>query len=129
VSEDVNPDIGDSTITETYGVGGCAMACAPAIVQFVGGSVETALATTHAAYEITMTENPELTIPALGFRGTPTGIDVARVVRTGIAPPVNTGMAGKVAGTGQVGAGLVTPPMSCFVAALEGLAAFAETPG
>jgi hypothetical protein len=86
VSEDVNPDIGDSTITETYGVGGCAMACAPAIVQFVGGSVETALATTHAAYEITMTENPELTIPALGFRGTPTGIDVARVVRTGRSP-------------------------------------------
>jgi hypothetical protein len=30
-----------------------------------------------------------------------------------------------VAGTGQVGAGLVTPPMECFTAALDALAAAA----
>lgn len=121
-ADDVNPDIGDSTITETYGIGGCAMACAPAIVQFVGGSVDDAFATTRSAYEITLAVNPNLTIPALDFRGTPTGIDATKVLRTGILPPVNTGMAGRVAGTGQVGAGLVTPPISCFVDAVEALA-------
>ena len=78
-------------------------------------------------YEIALAENPAFTIPALDFRGTPTGIDVTRVVRTGVLPQINTGMAGRVAGTGQVGAGLVTPPMECFVAALEALAQEART--
>jgi hypothetical protein len=125
--DDVNPDIGDSTITETYGIGGMAMACAPAIVRFVGGTVDAAVAKTLSAYEITLAENPNLQIPGLDFRGTPTGIDAVRVVRTGIVPPVNTGMAGRVAGTGQVGAGLVEPPMSCFVQATEALAELAES--
>jgi hypothetical protein len=121
--DDVNPDIGDSTITETYGIGGMAMACAPAIVRFVGGTVDAAFATTRAMYDITLTEHPHLQIPALDFRGTPTGIDVTAVVRASRPPAVNTGMAGKVAGTGQVGAGLVTPPMDCFVDAVRALAA------
>ena len=67
-------------------------------------------------------ENPAFGIPILEFRGTPTGIDVDAVVRTGILPQINTGMAGRVAGTGQVGAGLVTPPMACFTQALQALA-------
>ncbi len=120
--EDANPDIGDSAITETAGLGGFSMATAPAIVRFVGGSVPDALATTERMYEITVTENPAYAIPILEFRGAPTGIDVTRVIRTGILPQINTGMAGKVAGTGQVGAGLVTPPMECFTAAIEALA-------
>ena len=98
------------------------MATAPAIVRFVGGSVPDALATTERMYEITVTENPAYAIPILEFRGAPTGIDVTRVIRTGILPQINTGMAGKVAGTGQVGAGLVTPPMECFTAAIGALA-------
>jgi len=126
--DDVNPDIGDSTITETYGIGGMAMACAPAIVRFVGGSVAEAVAKTMSAYEITFTESPHLQMPTLDFRGTPTGIDAARVVRTGIVPPVNTGMAGRVAGTGQVGAGLVEPPMDCFVQAALALAESVPVP-
>jgi hypothetical protein len=126
-TEDVNPDIGDSTITETWGIGGCAMACAPAIVRFVGGSVDQAFETTRSAYEITLTESDDFRIPALEFRGTPTGIDATRVVRTGILPPVNTGMAGATAGTGQVGAGLATPPMECFSAAVDALAERAKT--
>ena len=73
-------------------------------------------------YEITLAENPTYQVPVLEFRGTPTGIDVTRVVRTGILPHINTGMAGKVAGTGQVGAGLVTPPAESFPAALAALA-------
>jgi hypothetical protein len=119
---DANPDIGDSAITETAGLGGFAMAAAPAIVRFVGGSVSDALATTARMYEITLAEHPVFSIPALDFRGAPCGIDVTKVVRTAILPQINTGMAGKVAGTGQVGAGLVTPPESVFPAALRALA-------
>ncbi|HEX6876881.1 MAG TPA: DUF1116 domain-containing protein [Nocardioidaceae bacterium] len=121
--EDANPDIGDSAITETAGIGGLAMATAPAIVRFVGGSVPDALATTRRMYDITVGENPAFAIPVLEFRGAPTGIDVTAVVRGGVLPQINTGMAGRVAGTGQVGAGLVTPPMECFTQALEALAA------
>ena len=120
--DDANPDIGDSAITETMGIGGMVMAGAPAIVRLVGGTVPDALATTARMYEITETENPAFALPILEFRGSPTGIDVSRVLRTGILPQINTGMAGRVAGTGQVGAGLVTPPMECFTAAVLALA-------
>ncbi|MFG1942943.1 DUF1116 domain-containing protein [Nonomuraea sp. NPDC048826] len=119
---DANPDIGDSTITETSGLGGFAMAAAPAIVRFVGGEVADAVAATRSMYEITLAEHPAYQIPGLGFRGTPTGIDVTLVARTGLLPVVNTGIAGKVAGTGQVGAGLVSPPAEAFTAALRALA-------
>jgi hypothetical protein len=121
--EDANPDIGDSAITETIGLGGFAMAAAPAIVRFVGGSVADALANTRRMYEITLAEHATFAIPVLDFRGTPLGIDVTKVVRTGILPQINTGMAGKVAGTGQVGAGLVKPPPEIFPLALRALAA------
>jgi hypothetical protein len=121
--DDANPDIGDSAIAETMGIGGMVMATAPAIVRFVGGSVPDALAVTARMYEITETENPAFAVPILEFRGAPTGIDVTRVLRTGTLPQINTGMAGRVPGTGQVGAGLVTPPMECFTAAIQGLAA------
>jgi len=120
--QDANPDIGDSAITETGGLGGFAMAAAPAIVRLVGGTAATALANTARMYEITLAEHPLFAVPALDFRGTPTGIDVTLVARTGILPQINTGMAGKVAGTGQVGAGLVTPPPEVFPSALAGLA-------
>ena len=120
--EDANPDIGDSAITETAGIGGFTMAAAPAIVKFVGGEVGEAIAATQSMYEITMAENAAYQVPVLGFRGSPTGIDVTKVVRTGILPHINTGMAGKVAGTGQVGAGLVNPPAEIFPAALAALA-------
>ena len=120
--DDANPDIGDSAITETAGIGGFAMAAAPAIVRFVGGEVADAIEATQQMYEITLAENPAYQIPVLDFRGSPTGIDVTKVVRTGILPHINTGMAGKVAGVGQVGAGLVNPPGEIFPAALEALA-------
>ncbi len=120
--DDANPDIGDSAITETAGIGGFAMAAAPAIVKFVGGDVPFALRTTQTMYAVTVGEHTAYQVPILDFRGTPTGIDVAAVVRTGILPQINTGMAGRVAGTGQVGAGLVTPPAECFTAALTALA-------
>ncbi|MDQ1738227.1 MAG: hypothetical protein QOH56_4478 [Pseudonocardiales bacterium] len=120
--EDANPDIGDSAITETAGLGGFAMAAAPAIVRFVGGQVSDALNASRRMYEITIGEHPMYAIPILDFRGTPTGIDVTKVVRTQILPQINTGMAGKQAGVGQVGAGLVTPPAEVFPKALAALA-------
>ncbi len=124
--EDANPDIGDSTIMETAGVGGFAMAAAPAIVRFVGGEAGDALDATRSMYGITLAEHPHYQVPILDFRGTPVGIDVTRIARTGILPFVNTGIAGKVAGTGQVGAGLVSPPMNAFTDAVRALAEHAE---
>jgi len=120
---DAAPDIGDSTITETAGLGAFSMASAPAIVRFVGGSPEDALAITRRMYEITLAESENWRIPALDFRGTPTAIDLRRVVETGILPAVNTGIAHREAGVGMVGAGLVRPPESCFK---DALAAFVE---
>lgn len=121
--DDANPDMGDSTIVETIGLGGFAMAAAPAVAGFVGaGAASDAALTTHAMAEITITENPEWTIPALDYKGVPTGIDIRRVVETGLVPTINTGIAHKKPGIGQVGAGVVKAPMACFEAALRGLA-------
>ena len=127
--EDANRDIGDSTITETIGIGGMAMAAAPAIVRFVGGTPDDAVAATLAMYDITWAESASYQLPALGFRGTPLGIDCREVVHTGVLPTVNTGIAHKDPGVGQVGAGLVEPPMEAFVAATRALAASAADPG
>jgi hypothetical protein len=122
--QDAAPDLGDSVITETAGIGGFAMAAAPAIVKFVGGTPEDALEVTRRMYEITAAENDVYRIPILDFRGTPTAIDLRKVVETGILPAINTGIAHKDAGVGQIGAGLVKPPENCFK---DALAAFAET--
>lgn len=124
---DAAPDIGDSVITETAGVGGMAMAAAPAIVQFVGGTASQARDFTRRMYEITLAENQAYKIPGLDFRGTATGIDVMRVLETGIVPVVNTGIAHKEPGIGMVGAGLVKPPMKCFEDAFVAFAANAKT--
>ena len=121
-SDDANPDIGDSAITETIGLGGFAMAAAPAIVGFVGGTAAGAVQRTLAMYEITLAEHPSYQIPILESRGTPTGIDATLVVRTGVRPQINTGVAGREPGIGMVGAGLVEAPLECFVDAVNALA-------
>jgi len=126
-AEDANPDIGDSVIAETAGIGGFAMAAAPAIVQFVGGSAKDAVNFTLKMYEITAAENNIYKIPTLDFRGTPTGIDIRKVVETGILPSINTGIAHKDPGIGQIGAGLVKPPMNCFEDALQAFVEDLET--
>lgn len=115
-------DIGDSAITETYGIGGFAMACAPAIVPLVGGTVSEAIEYSRTMADITTTTNPALTIPILGFRGTATGIDVRKVEETGILPVINTAIAHKEAGIGMIGAGLTHPPIEAFHAATLALA-------
>jgi hypothetical protein len=120
---DAARDIGDSVITETSGIGGFAMAAAPAIVKFVGGSPQDALDITRRMYEICITENDAYQIPSLNFRGTPTGIDVRKVVETGILPAINTGIAHKEPGIGMVGAGLVKPPEKAF---RDAVVAFAQ---
>ncbi|MTI94652.1 MAG: DUF1116 domain-containing protein [Firmicutes bacterium] len=115
---DANPDLGDSTITETFGIGGFAMASAPAIVKFVGGSPQDALEYSRSMYRITLGENSSYTIPNLNFRGIPTGIDLRKVLEEDILPALNTGIAHKDAGVGQIGAGVVNPPLACFKKAL-----------
>ena len=121
--DDANPDIGDSAIVETIGLGGGAMAASPAVARFVGaGGVAEALAATAETAEITLAEHPHFRIPALDDRGAPVGIDVRKVVETGITPLINTGIAGRMAGTGQIGAGVVRAPLACFTGALEALA-------
>lgn len=117
--DDANPDLGDSAITETCGLGGFAMAAAPAIVQFVGGTSQDAINYTQEMYNITLTTNPAYTIPYLNFHPVPTGIDVLKVIETNITPIINTGIAHRKTGIGQVGAGIVRAPMECFTAALR----------
>lgn len=120
--EDANPDIGDSAITETAGIGGFAMAASPAIVQFVGGCAADAQGYSRRMYEITVDENKYFSIPQFDFRGTATGIDIRKVLEKGVLPQINTGMAHREPGVGQVGAGLVNPPMACFEKALGAFA-------
>jgi len=120
--QDANPDLGDSAITETIGLGSLAMAGAPAVVEYVGGTPQFALETTMKMYEITAGESQAFKLPSLQFRGTPLGIDIRKVVRTGITPVINTGIACKRPGVGQIGAGLTAVPMQCFEKALEAFA-------
>ncbi|HOJ85690.1 MAG: DUF1116 domain-containing protein [Elusimicrobiales bacterium] len=117
--EDANPDIGDSAITETNGLGGFAIAAAPAIVQFVGGKAGESINYTLKMYEITVGENNIYKIPSLDFRGTPTGIDLVKVVKKGIMPFIDTGVAHKKPGVGQVGAGVVKAPKEPFINAFK----------
>jgi hypothetical protein len=124
--EDANPDIGDSSITETVGCGGFAMAAAPAIVRFVGGTSSLALSVTQEMYQITAGEHEFFTVPVLNFRGTPLGIDIRKVMGSGIPPFINTGIAHKEPGVGMVGAGLVRAPKKCFE---DAFAAFVEKYG
>jgi uncharacterized protein DUF1116 len=124
---DANPDIGDSAILEAVGLGAFAMAAAPAVAGFVGaGGFAEALAYTRAMSEIAAARHPMWGIPALEFAGTPTGIDVRRVVETGIAPAINTGIAHRMPGVGQVGAGVARAPLACFEQALMALAGHAR---
>ncbi|WNS74752.1 DUF1116 domain-containing protein [Bacillus sp. DTU_2020_1000418_1_SI_GHA_SEK_038] len=120
--EDSGLDIGDSAITETYGIGGFAMATAPAIVALVGGTVEDAIGYSTKMKEITTTENPNVTIPMLDFMGVPTGIDVRKVIQTGIMPIINTAIAHKDPGIGMIGAGITNPPVEAFEKAMLALA-------
>ncbi|WP_423801985.1 DUF1116 domain-containing protein [Neobacillus sp. SAB-20_R2A] len=119
--EDSGLDIGDSAITETYGFGGFAMATAPAIVALVGGTVEEAIGFSTKMKEVTTTQNPNVTIPLLDFMGLPTGIDVRKVVQTGIMPVINTAIAHKEAGIGMIGAGITYPPVEAFEKAMLAL--------
>lgn len=125
--DDANPDMGDSTIVETIGLGGFAMGASPAVAGFVGaGAASDAAIFTKDMSEICYSQNPEWTIPAMDYIGVPTGIDIRRVVEIGVTPTINTGIAHKKPGIGQVGAGVVRAPMQCFTDALH---AFADQEG
>lgn len=121
--EDACPDMGDSAITETFGVGGMAMIAAPAVTRFVGaGGYEDALRTSNDMMEICIDRNPNFIIPNWNFQGICLGIDARLVVEKGITPVINTGIAHKIAGFGQVGAGTVHPPIECFEKAIAAYA-------
>ena len=127
--EDAAADLGDSAITETNGLGGFAMAASPAIVQFVGGTPADATANSRRMLSITLGANPAFTLPALNFGATPAGIDSRLVADSGVLPIINTGIAHKKAGVGQIGAGITTAPMSCFNDAIAALSAELEGKG
>ncbi len=121
---DGNPDIGDSAITETVGVGGMAMIAAPGVTRFVGaGGFSDALAISDEMSKICIAHNSNFSIPTWDFKGTCLGIDIRKVVETGITPIINTGIAHREPGVGQVGAGTVRAPLACFEKALEAYAA------
>ncbi|MDO9513052.1 MAG: DUF1116 domain-containing protein, partial [Elusimicrobiota bacterium] len=116
---DSNPDLGDSTISEAAGIGANAMACAPAIVKFVGGTPSDAMKFTKQTYDICAGESSNFQIPYLNFRGTPVGFDIRKIVARQQPPFINTGIAHKDAGIGQIGAGLLYAPIECFKSALK----------
>src|SRR4051812_3573470 len=120
--EDANPDIGDSAIAETYGLGGFALAAAPAIVGFVGGTTAEAIRASEDMATITVGRHREYQLPVLGFAGSPVGIDVRKVLDTGLEPVITTGIAHREPGIGQIGAGLTRAPMECFAKALDAFA-------
>ena len=121
--EDANPDLGDSAITETAGIGGFAMAAAPAVVGFVGGTPADAMAYTVEMADITLARSRDFQLPPLGFLGSPTGIDLRKVLDTGSAPVIDTGIAHRRPGVGQIGAGIARAPIACFVEALAAVEA------
>ena len=125
--ENANPVMGDSYISETAGLGGVAMGLAPGIVQFIGGTVQEAITGTHEMYSITVAEHPLYKIPSMDFRGTPLGIDIRLVLERGILPIINTGIAHKQPGIGQIGAGRFRPPMRCFELAASDLVSIEHT--
>jgi len=108
---------GESIIAETIGLGGFAQAAAPALQSYQGGSYEAMIERNLELYRITVGENPDYLIPALGYRGTPTGIDIFKVVETGVLPAMDIGIAGR--NGGQIGAGVVRAPLACFERAVE----------
>ena len=121
--QDANPDIGDSAITETFGIGGAAMVAAPGVTRFVGaGGTDAAFEVSEEMSEIYLEHNMLLQIPTWNFQGCCLGLDLRLVVETGITPLINTGIAHKQAGIGQIGAGTVRAPLACFEKALEALA-------
>lgn len=126
-TDDAAPDLGDSSITETAGLGGFAMAASPAIVRFVGGTPADANANSRRMEHITLTSNSAFSLPQLGFAGTPTGIDARDVVDTGILPVINTGIAHRDAGVGQIGAGITHAPRAVFDQAILALASIPQT--
>ncbi|NUR54840.1 MAG: DUF1116 domain-containing protein [Acidobacteria bacterium] len=123
---DANPDIGDSAITETAGLGAFAMAAAPAMVQFVGGKPSDALRYSTEMKQISVARNPGFTLPALDFVAAPVGIDVRRVLDDGSRPVINTATAHREPGRGIIGAGIVRAPLACFTTALYALADAAD---
>lgn len=121
--KDANPDIGDSAITETFGIGGAAMVAAPGVTRFVGaGGTDVAYEVSEEMSEIYLEHNMLFQIPTWNFQGCCLGLDLRLVVETGITPLINTGIAHKQAGVGQIGAGTVRAPLACFEKALEALA-------
>jgi hypothetical protein len=124
---DANPDIGDSCITETVGLGGFAMAASPAVVGFIGaGTLADAIGYTRSMREITLGTNTDWALPTLDMMGVPTAIDIRKVLATGLLPVINTAIANRLPGRGQIGAGVVHPPLACFE---QALVAFADMNG
>jgi hypothetical protein len=118
-AEQANPDMGDSTITETVGLGAFAMAAAPEIVSYLGGSSDEVIGHSERMYGITIAESQDFRVPILSNRGTPVGIDILKVCETGVTPIINTGIAHQDGHVGQIGAGYVTAPIACFMAAKD----------
>jgi len=117
-AQDAGADIGDSAITETVGWGGFVIGGAPGILSLVGGTPDEALAYTREMKNITTATHPTYRMPALGFAGAPVGIDIRKVIQTGITPIIDTAIAHKEPGYPKIGAGLVRAPLECFKKAL-----------
>ena len=116
--EDAGPSCGDSLLVECYGLGATLLPAAPALWGTVGADEARARAITEDAATIALGEHSDYRVPALSNRGAPIGVDVRRVVETGVRPTIDIVMVHPEPGRGVVGFGLTQPPFACFEAAV-----------
>ena len=106
------------------GLGGFAAAAGPTVLRLRGGTIKDAIEQTEEMRHICVGTNNNYPIPLLDFEGPAIGIDIRKVLETGIAPVSHGGIISKEGG--QIGAGIARLPLECFKKALY---AFAEKYG
>ena len=116
---DAGPGCGDSLAVECAGLGATVLPAAPALWPLVGADEARARRIFEETELIALGEHPHYRVPVLGDRGAPTGIDLLRVVETGIRPVIDIVMVHRESGRGMIGFGLTSPPMGCFEQAAQ----------
>ena len=111
-------------MVECAGMGGLAACAAPIVMSLRGLKLKDGIALTREMEKICVKKNYNYPIPNMDFDFLPVGIDIRKVLKTGISPIIHGGMFNKEGGL--IGAGMARIPMECFEKAM---AAFVEKYG